>query len=581
MSQDVGPILSARFKQYKEIAEARLTELGFAQNGRSWEVDNWDGLPKNLSLRVEVPDDFPVSLPRILLDQSQLPRRIPHVESSGKICFIADSNLLVNSAEGSQIIDECLSKAVKVIADGLAGKIDADFITELSAYWNRDTTGKLIVVGDLDLNSRARKLSLLTVEQSQNRMFNKEALLVAENDELGNHWLKKIGADSSRTNRRASAYFLPLSTCIELPTEIGPITYDWLKKEIESRVTGDTLRDYAAWEQDIDIKVRAVVLCFPGTTASDKVCCSFSLDDPARTVREKVLSNCPPHKLKSTAANLAKTYKLSISPLEVLRFDPEFLIERGGGVLKAHDKSVAVIGCGAVGSHIAERLAMLGVGRLVLFDPDKLAPENIHRHVLGASDVGKAKVEALKNALNTRFPHISIATVQKNIQKAVQETPNTLDSFDLLVFATGEETLEREMTQILATRKPSIHAWLEAYGVGYHVLCRGDISSPGCFNCLYCETEPLSNKASFFEPGQNFKRNMAGCSGSFTPFSALVVSQVANEVAEQVIEMLTGNRLNQLVSTFLSPDTATKNGFKLSPRVKMFASRERKIVTDL
>jgi hypothetical protein len=200
--------------------------------------------------------------------------------------------------------------------------------------------------------------------------------------------------------------------------------------------------------------------------------------------------------------------------------------------------------------------------------------------VLGAASVGKAKTEALKNTLNTRFPHIAMLSFEKSIQKALQETSNILDSFDLIVLSTGEETLERELTPYLAKKRPLVHAWLEAHGVGYHVLCRGDTSATGCFNCLYCETDPLSNKASFFETGQNFKRNMAGCAGSFTPFSALVVSQVANEAAEQIIDTLTGNSSNRLVSTFLSPDAAVASGFILSSRVKLFSPRQRQSIED-
>src|SRR5437870_11572495 len=56
------------------------------------------------------------------------------------------------------------------------------------------------------------------------------------------------------------------------------------------------------------------------------------------------------------------------------------------------DKHVAIIGLGSGGSAVADMLARAGVGRLTLVDPDILTEDNLKRHVLDASAVGKPKV---------------------------------------------------------------------------------------------------------------------------------------------------------------------------------------------
>ena len=42
--------------------------------------------------------------------------------------------------------------------------------------------------------------------------------------------------------------------------------------------------------------------------------------------------------------------------------------------------SVAIIGVGAIGSHVSEQLARAGIGRLRLIDYDRLWPVNLVRH---------------------------------------------------------------------------------------------------------------------------------------------------------------------------------------------------------
>ena len=55
-----------------------------------------------------------------------------------------------------------------------------------------------------------------------------------------------------------------------------------------------------------------------------------------------------------------------------------------------------IIGCGSVGSTIAENLARLGVTRFALYDFDKVEAHNIANQMFVNSDIGSLKVEATK-----------------------------------------------------------------------------------------------------------------------------------------------------------------------------------------
>ncbi len=67
-------------------------------------------------------------------------------------------------------------------------------------------------------------------------------------------------------------------------------------------------------------------------------------------------------------------------------------------------KPVNIIGCGSIGSFLAENLAKMGFKKFFLYDKDIVGEENIGCQNFGWEDIGKPKVEALKNILLSRTP---------------------------------------------------------------------------------------------------------------------------------------------------------------------------------
>lgn len=64
-----------------------------------------------------------------------------------------------------------------------------------------------------------------------------------------------------------------------------------------------------------------------------------------------------------------------------------------------HKDRIHIIGCGSVGSTIAENLARAGVTKFTLWDFDTVEPKNIANQMFIQSDVGLPKVEALTRIL--------------------------------------------------------------------------------------------------------------------------------------------------------------------------------------
>lgn len=71
------------------------------------------------------------------------------------------------------------------------------------------------------------------------------------------------------------------------------------------------------------------------------------------------------------------------------------------------DKSqIHIIGCGSVGSTVAENLARCGLTHFVLYDFDIVEEHNIVNQMFRQQDVGKPKVEALRDILVEINPEI-------------------------------------------------------------------------------------------------------------------------------------------------------------------------------
>lgn len=86
-------------------------------------------------------------------------------------------------------------------------------------------------------------------------------------------------------------------------------------------------------------------------------------------------------------------------------FDPSSVQER-----------IHIIGCGAVGSTVAEMLARTGLTKFTLWDFDTVCPHNIANQVFTSSQINKKKVEALRDIMADINPEAVISLKQEGWQ---------------------------------------------------------------------------------------------------------------------------------------------------------------------
>lgn len=80
--------------------------------------------------------------------------------------------------------------------------------------------------------------------------------------------------------------------------------------------------------------------------------------------------------------------------------------------------SIAVVGCSGTGSPVIEQLARLGVGRLVIVDPDRIEEKNLNR-ILNATmedaRLGRFKVEVLARAIRQMELGTEVVPLARNL----------------------------------------------------------------------------------------------------------------------------------------------------------------------
>jgi len=102
---------------------------------------------------------------------------------------------------------------------------------------------------------------------------------------------------------------------------------------------------------------------------------------------------------------------------------------------KLSQATIAICGCGGLGSNIALMLARAGVKKLILIDFDKVEITNLHRQFYKPTQIGKPKVEALVENLKEYAPYVEyeayVAKVSpENISSLAKDADIVCEAFD-------------------------------------------------------------------------------------------------------------------------------------------------------
>ncbi len=203
------------------------------------------------------------------------------------------------------------------------------------------------------------------------------------------------------------------------------------------------------------------------------------------------------------------------------------------------DSTVLLLGCGALGSVVADLLSRAGIGHLVIVDRDVVEESNLQRQLLfDERDVaeGMPKAEAAKRRIGDINSNVRITAVVDNIDHT--NIARYADGVDLMI--DGLDNLEtRYVANDLAVSRgvPYVYGGaVGSVGMAFPVLPRHagatpwnsahgqDYSTP-CFRCLFPEAPP---------PGTTATCDTTGVFGS-------LIAIIAGYQVTEALKILTRN----------------------------------------
>lgn len=486
---------------------------------------------RRMDLHVYVDSSFPFSRPTFVLVDRPDFLTWPHVEKSGKLCLLDDVRIthpeLVEDVLRSEITD-----AFRLIQESEAGTNQEDFQHEFHSYWNRQE----------GLSDRSVFSLLSPAGESRLVQFwnGKHWCVAGETEEQIAIWLKH------RHGEKAEHVHSDLACLIWLPTPLLPREYPR---------TGADLYNLAARANGAAQLLRRLAVHndppFPllfGSDSKNGPCFAAALSyHPKRTdtsgaSRPKTRPGFRPGNVPPT---LQTQHLFSadarIEAMEVERVDAAWVHGRGHDPRQKilAEKHVVLAGCGSVGAPLAQQLAMAGVGRLTLVDPDILDWANIGRHPLGSKYINRPKAGALSEFLQENLPHLQIDGFVGTLAEYFETRPG--NAMNLVISATANWNAERVLNldhihgQIAC---PVLFTWTERHACAGHAVFMP--TTRPCLQCGFTLGGDMQHPVTDWPEEMPSHLSEPACGAIFQPYGPIELMGTVAVAASLTLDALLG-----------------------------------------
>jgi molybdopterin/thiamine biosynthesis adenylyltransferase len=227
-----------------------------------------------------------------------------------------------------------------------------------------------------------------------------------------------------------------------------------------------------------------------------------------------------------------------INYLKTENWHPDRMQARGRYSQSIREARIALVGCGALGSIVAESLIRGGVSNLLIIDDDSLTAGNLVRHTLSGEDIGKLKAESLIKKLISIAPFSSISAYTKRFPTNKQEVQSLLEDRNIVIDCTADD----EAIAALALGWWSIGKYFISAFVGYeakriYLFCHHGHSFPEMIFRKTLAPFIQSEKRIWSEKGEAFEG--AGCWSPLFPArqdDLLLAASCCAKMLEEIIE---------------------------------------------
>lgn len=384
---------------------------------------NKDGIQFNERERFEIfiPPDFPFDYPAVVTPHIRFMGK-PHVQFGNQICLYLSPNTQWNPEQG---MFGFITRLYHWLERAGINELDPVEIPLHPPVEYKLNPNLPIIIPTIDT---PKFKSSYWLGYARLEKLNEKAILITE-------WL-----DASFTGKRQMV--APVILLSEpMPFEF-PIIFDIILRYLDNR--GVNISEYLSLVQGASMingsgKDMYIVLGTPMRGFADDKKQHLSIwhlgEPECRNLRTF-------DKKKHREKLIEWSIKPNIDWCEVRELRGEVLQNRdiGAPINWFRDKTVAIWGCGALGSHIAEHLTRAGVKKLILYDNGKITPGILARQNFDESKVGYYKTHALSEYLKTirsRINPIEITTYESNILHSPLNKDNIFEDEDIIIDTTA------------------------------------------------------------------------------------------------------------------------------------------------
>jgi len=328
-----------------------------------------------LNLIIAIPKHFPDEFPKIYLSKENFSAigQIPHIDSNKFVCTKDPNVAFLNDSVPEEAVEKLIRVAIDIINKGIKNENLNDFTEEFLAYWNEQTKYKFFA--HLKPLPEIKIVKLILFPKDFETANIKGNGLITNSEKEYEKWMKILDIPIDQNNI-SDALYLPLSEPIPFP--LPQKNSDVFKLIRESGKSNfNALKNYLSRDND----PKLILFSFP--IKNERILAGWK--SPlwqGKTIKGFRKGHVP------IEIRMSKSAMLPIDKISIERVDQERLFNRGGLGIKSSLKksSLAIVGCGSLGSPLTISLSKCGISTFLLVDNDILEPANVARHVCGISD---------------------------------------------------------------------------------------------------------------------------------------------------------------------------------------------------
>lgn len=470
---------------------------------------------------------FPYAFPKIhILSESKAKLdSMPHINTDNSICVYDDGIAIPNFTEPVQLTVDTVMNAIDVLSKGIRKENHRDFLDEFNAYWDTKAVIKA--------NSFVHDLAKFGIIRFCFQDGKNDPILIAESDSHLKQIYQAINLKELSSSEIKTGILIPIDDGFE--SSIPKADQDIVR--LIQKHSSFAIEYNSFMQSHID---EAVLLLFAQITSRGTILSGWIHFGPG-----------VPKGFRQGHVNLVAAFSLSKKigvALAIENCSQSRLFNRGSDGKEATWNSVALIGCGSIGSMLADTLLLSGTTDFILNDNQLLRYENIARHTRGYWYEGLYKVNAIKYGLEKHNPNVRCQCFTTDAHIFLEQNVDVLNSSDIIFVSVASFPLEHHISRLInegTIVKPVVILWVEPYALGGHALVIK--KSQDLFEELFDKSTfefcyPLISNAS------TLLKREAGCQSTYMPYSGFYLQMFISCIIEKIMTDTLHKKGNHLVS---------------------------------